>query len=76
MGCERCRKTGYRGRLSILELLILDDDFFKVILQGQDPVLLKQVAHEKGFRTMFLDGLLKAVHGRTTLEEVHRVTSH
>jgi type II secretory ATPase GspE/PulE/Tfp pilus assembly ATPase PilB-like protein len=76
VGCERCRKTGYRGRLSILELLILDDDFFKVILQGQDPVLLKQVAHEKGFRTMFLDGLLKAVHGRTTLEEVHRVTSH
>jgi type IV pilus assembly protein PilB len=76
VGCERCRKTGYRGRLSILELLILDDDFFKVILQGQDPVLLKKVAHEKGFRTMFLDGLLKAVHGRTTLEEVHRVTSH
>ncbi len=76
VGCERCRKTGYRGRLSILELLILDDDFFKVVLQGQDPVLLKQVAHEKGFRTMFLDGLLKAVHGRTTLEEVHRVTSH
>ena len=76
VGCERCRKTGYRGRLSILELLILDDDFFKVILQGQDPVLLKQVAHEKGFRTMFLDGLLKAVQGRTTLEEVHRVTSH
>ena len=76
VGCERCRKTGYRGRLSILELLILDDDFFKVILQGQDPVLLRQVAHEKGFRTMFLDGLLKAVQGRTTLEEVHRVTSH
>jgi type II secretory ATPase GspE/PulE/Tfp pilus assembly ATPase PilB-like protein len=76
VGCERCRKTGYRGRVSILELLILDDDFFKVVLQGQDPVLLKQVAQEKGFRTMFLDGLQKAVQGRTTLEEVHRVTSH
>jgi len=76
VGCPRCRNTGYRGRLSIVEFLTMDDDFFKVVLHGQDPVVLKRVAQEKGFRTMFMDGLHKAVHGRTTLEEVHRVTSH
>ena len=54
----------------------MDDDYYQAILQGNDPVRLKQVAESKGFRTMFQDGLIKATRGLTTLEEIYRVTSH
>ena len=75
-GCEKCRDTGYRGRLSVVEFVTMDDDYYQAILQGNDPVRLKQVAESKGFRTMFQDGLIKATRGLTTLEEIYRVTSH
>jgi len=76
VGCEKCRDTGYRGRLSVVEFVTMDDDYYQVILQGNDPVKLKQLAESKGFRTMFQDGLIKATRGLTTLEEIYRVTSH
>jgi len=76
MGCEKCKNSGYRGRLSIVEFVTLDDDYYQAILQGNDPVRLKQIAEGKGFRTMFQDGLIKATRGQTTLEEIYRVTSY
>ena len=75
-GCEKCRDTGYRGRVSVVEFVTMDDDYYQAILQGNDPVRLKQVAESKGFQTMFQDGLVKATRGVTTLEEIYRVTSH
>ena len=76
VGCEKCKGSGYRGRLSIVEFVTLDDDYYQAILEGNDPVKLRQIAANKGMRTMFLDGLIKATRGQTTLEEVYRVTSH
>jgi type II secretory ATPase GspE/PulE/Tfp pilus assembly ATPase PilB-like protein len=60
----------------VVEFVTMDDDYYQAILQGNDPVRLKQVAESKGFRTMFQDGLIKATQGLTTLEEIYRVTSH
>jgi general secretion pathway protein E len=59
-----------------VEFVTMDDDYYQAILQGNDPVRLKQVAESKGFQTMFQDGLVKATRGVTTLEEIYRVTSH
>jgi general secretion pathway protein E len=74
VGCEKCRKTGYRGRLSIIEFIQMDDDFYAQILKGNDPIALRELAAEKGNYTMFQDGLIKATQGHTTLEEIYRVT--
>ena len=74
-GCPRCQNTGYRGRVGIMEFLMLDPDYHQVITESNDPVKLLQLAREKGFVTMFQDGLKKCTEGLTTLEEVYRVTS-
>ena len=74
VGCEKCRKSGYRGRLSIIEFIQMDDDFYAQILKGNDPMALRQISAEKGNYTMFQDGLIKATQGLTTLEEIYRVT--
>ena len=74
-GCARCNGSGYRGRVGIVEFLMLDQDYHQVITESNDPVKLLQVARDKGFVTMFQDGLRKCTHGLTTLEEVYRVTN-
>ena len=74
VGCEKCRKSGYRGRLSIIEFIQMDDDYYAQILKGNDPIALRELAAEKGNYTMFQDGLIKATQGLTTLEEIYRVT--
>jgi len=74
-GCARCNGTGYRGRVGIVEFLMLDQDYHQVITESNDPVKLLQIARDKGFVTMFQDGLRKCTQGLTTLEEVYRVTN-
>ena len=74
-GCARCNGSGYRGRVGIVEFLMLDPDYHQVITESNDPVKLLQIARDKGFVTMFQDGLRKCTHGLTTLEEVYRVTN-
>jgi len=67
--------AGYRGRIGIMEFLTLDADYYRTIMDSNDPVKMRDLAREKGFQTMFMDGLGKAMLGVTTLEEVYRVTS-
>jgi type IV pilus assembly protein PilB len=74
-GCPRCKMAGYRGRIGIMEFLTLDADYYRTIMESNDPVRMRELAREKGFQTMFMDGLTKAMQGHTTLEEVYRVTS-
>ena len=74
-GCARCNGSGYRGRVGIVEFLMLDQDYHQVITESNDPVKLLQIARDKGFVTMFQDGLRKCTQGLTTLEEVYRVTN-
>lgn len=74
VGCEHCGDTGYHGRTTILELLILDDDIRKLVLEQADASSLQKMAVNKGMMTIYQDGLRKVLAGVTTLEEVTRVT--
>jgi type II secretory ATPase GspE/PulE/Tfp pilus assembly ATPase PilB-like protein len=75
-GCPDCRDGGYRGRIGILEFLELDHSFHPAIANGIDVPRLNQLARERGFRSMFEDGINKAMRGLTSLSEVLRVTQH
>jgi type IV pilus assembly protein PilB len=74
-GCEHCRQTGYRGRIGLYELLVLDDDLRALISRDPSVTALRHAAAEKGMRTLAEDGILKAAEGLTTVEEVMRVTT-
>lgn len=70
--CEHCKGTGYRGRLAIHEVLDMDDEIRRMIIDGAKPQEIKKAAKENGFITMKDDGFDKALKGLTTLEEVRR----
>jgi len=73
-GCPACSQTGYRGRLSILETLVLDDDLRRAILQRADSRTLHRQAVAGGLRTLYDDGMAKVLAGLTSIEEVLRAT--
>ena len=75
VGCEACGGTGYSGRTTISELLVIDDSMREAIgRRSQDQRAIEQLARAAGFRTLYEDGLVKVGVGETTLEEVLRVT--
>ncbi len=69
-GCQACSGQGYKGRLAIAEILLLDEDLDEIIARGGTKVEMKRVAKQKGFKTMRDDGILKTLQGITALEEV------
>lgn len=75
-GCPECLGTGYKGRLGLYELMILNDDLKSMILTTSDSGQIKKyaLAQDPGMHTLRQDGLDKVLEGLTTLEEVFRVT--
>jgi len=73
-GCDKCKQTGFFGRIGINEVLVLNDRLRAEILKRADSSTLQRAALESGMRPMFQDGILKVLAGVTTLEEVIRVT--
>ncbi|MFQ5347791.1 MAG: GspE/PulE family protein [Rhodothalassiaceae bacterium] len=73
-GCGACNGTGYFGRTSLLETLIVDDDIRRIILKGGDAEAVGRAARAAGMRTLYEDGVDKALAGITSIEEVLRVT--
>jgi type IV pilus assembly protein PilB len=73
-GCNECKFTGYLGREGLYEVLSMTEKIRKLILQRASEHEIKSEATREGFRTMREEGLLKAVKGVTTLDEVMRVT--
>jgi type II secretory ATPase GspE/PulE/Tfp pilus assembly ATPase PilB-like protein len=73
-GCSECRKTGFKGRQGIYELMRIDDRYHDPIVNRAGAPEYLRLAREQGMRTMFEDGLLKAVQAKTTVEELLRVT--
>jgi len=72
-GCNKCR-DGYKGRLGIFEVLQINDRLEKLISGSAQVDEIEQAARDDGMTTMLEDGIIKIVQGKTTLEEVIRVT--
>jgi general secretion pathway protein E len=72
VGCDRCRQTGYRGRLAICEFLVPDDAVERLIFARADHSQIERAAVDAGMRTMFDAGIDAALDGTTTIEEVIR----
>ncbi|HET7776929.1 MAG TPA: type II secretion system ATPase GspE, partial [Rudaea sp.] len=66
--------TGYHGRTTIMEFLVMTDPLRRLVMQHADMGKIEELAREEGMRTMYEDGLVKSLMGVTTIEEVLRVT--
>lgn len=73
-GCAHCLNTGYRGRKAIFEIMVLDDPLKKIIGQTSDANAIRETAVKNGMTTLMDDGIGKILDGRTTVEEVLRIT--
>ncbi len=73
-GCDYCNNTGYRGRLGIYELMVLDDELRELIMRRASTSVLRQESVKRGMRTLREAGLLAIFDGITTLDEVVRET--
>ncbi len=75
-GCDNCRQTGYQGRLAIFEICVINDAMRRMIVEKRDGSELKQCAIAQGMETLRQDGWRHVAGGRTTIEEVVRVTQN
>lgn len=73
-GCELCRGKGYKGRMGIFELFLVDDEVRNMINNNASTIQLRQRARELGMRTLREDGVRKVLAGMTTAEEVITTT--
>jgi len=73
-GCEKCNNTGYKGRVGLVEVMVIDDDIRDLILSGGTAIDIKRKAMENGMVTLRRSGLVKIKDGVTTVEEVVRET--
>ena len=74
VGCELCRSKGYKGRMGIFELFLVDDEVRNMINNNASTIALRQRARELGMRTLREDGIRKVLAGMTTAEEVLTTT--
>jgi general secretion pathway protein E len=72
-GCPACLNSGFKGRTGIYELLVMDDDIKRSVLQGADANKIKEVALKNGLSTLRDYGKIKVLEGVTTVDEVVRV---
>ncbi len=73
-GCDKCRGTGYKGRMGIFEICVLDDEIRSMVNEGMSVSLIRQRARDLGMRTLREDGIRKVLAGMTTPDEVITAT--
>lgn len=73
-GCEKCNKSGYRGRMALFEIFAMDDELRELIMKNASTALLRDHAVKRGMRTLRESGLLAIYEGQTTIDEVVRET--
>jgi general secretion pathway protein E len=73
-GSSVANPTGYYGRTTIMEFMVMTDNLRRMIMQHAGMGELEEAARKEGMRTMYEDGLVKALQGQTTIEEILRVT--
>ena len=72
-GCPYCGRTGYRGRIGIYELMLINNKLRELMFKGTTTKTIRTQAINNGMSTLYADGMLKVVRGITTFEEVYRV---
>ncbi|MBU4321205.1 MAG: type IV-A pilus assembly ATPase PilB [Nitrospinae bacterium] len=73
-GCSVCNNSGYKGRIAFYEIMVVNEEIRKLILEGASATDLKKAAIRGGMKTLRMSGLTKVKEGVTTIEEVLRVT--
>ena len=73
-GCDYCNNTGYRGRLGIYDIMVMDDHLRELIMDRASTAVLRREAIKKGMTTLRSNGLLAIYDGETTLDEVVKET--
>ncbi|MEM1098189.1 MAG: type II secretion system ATPase GspE [Planctomycetota bacterium] len=73
-GCDFCNQSGYKGRMGLFEILVLDDDLRDLIMKQASSQLLRSEARKRGMRTLRQSGLIAMYDGLTSLDEVVRET--
>ena len=72
-GCSRCKETGYRGRMAVLEVMTISNEMKGQILLNASAQVIKEIALQEGMKTLRMAGLEKAKAGLTSLDEVFRM---
>jgi general secretion pathway protein E len=73
VGCPHCRQTGFKGRTTVAEILLVNDAVREKIVRGVTDRQIEAVARDNGMETLVQDGLRKVARGETTMAEVLRV---
>lgn len=74
VGCDKCTKSGYKGRLALYEIMSMDDTLRELVMTQASTAVLKMEARKRGMRTLRESGMLAIYDGQTTIEEVVRET--
>jgi type IV pilus assembly protein PilB len=74
VGCDFCNQSGYKGRLGLFEIMVLDDDMRDLIMKQASSQLLRAEARKRGMRTLRQTGLMALYDGQTTIDEVVKET--
>ena len=73
-GCDHCTKSGYKGRMAIFEIMLMDDELRDLVMQQASTAVLQKESRKRGMRTLRESGLLALYEGQTTIDEVVRET--
>ena len=73
-GCKKCNNTGYKGRIALFEIMVMNDRLRNMIMEHASTADLRSAAKEDGMRTLRDSGLLHIYDGITTIEEVVKET--
>lgn len=74
-GCRTCNNSGYKGRLGIYEVLVMNEEMRELTIENASADKLRRAAIKEGMKTLRQDGFIKVLQGLTSIEEVLRVTS-
>ena len=72
-GCTYCGRSGYRGRIGIYELMLINNRLREMMFKGSATESIRVEAINNGMSTLYADGMLKVIRGITSFEEVYRV---
>jgi len=75
VGCERCKSSGYKGRIGIYQVMPISDEMRRLIMRGGNALEIADQARLEGVKDLRQSGLLKVKQGITSLEEVMAVTN-